>query len=696
MGSSPVRVLLVDADMNGIPDLKGMLKAQSAPRFQTARARTIQEAERLIARQKPDVIVLDLFGWEPGGLPALALLQSVAPTTPIIVTAPAEQEHTALKAVKQGALDYMLTDQLYDTLLVRSIRHALERQATADRQRDMLRALRVSERRYRALFEQSRDALYITDSTGAIIEGNAALVELFGYGIDELYGQQLDLLLADSADWQRIQSELQCREYARDVEVRLRRKDGVQLWCLLSTAKRIDDEAEVRGYQGNIHDITARKQAEERLRHNALHDPLTGLPNRALFVERLDAALAHQRRDSAYRCAVLFLDLDRFKVVNDSLGHAVGDALLMRVAGALASCVRSHETVARLGGDEFAILLEGVTGSADAVRAAERIQGRLAAAFELQGQSMFTSASIGIALPEDEVQRAEDLLRNADIAMYRAKKEGPARFEVFAPSMHASAINLLELETDLRMAVERDELTLYYQPIVALPGQEVIGLEALIRWRHPRRGLLMPHEFIPIAEETGMIVSIGWWVLREACRQGRAILDSTPNGRCPYIAVNLSSRQIALPDLAGEVLSILAETGMPGSLLSLEITESSLVTNVDLAARGLARLRAEGVRICIDDFGTGYSSLAYLHALPVDGLKIDRSFVNLLGSSSDRSELVHTIITLAARLGISTVAEGVETTAQLNQLENLGSASMQGFLFSRPVEANAVRRLLDG
>lgn len=696
MGSSPVRVLLVDADLNGVPDLRGMLRAQSAPRFQTARARTIPEAERLIANEKPDVIVLDLFGWEPGGLPALALLQSAAPTTPIIVTAPAEQEHTALKAVKQGALDYMLTDQLYDTLLVRSIRHALERQATADRQRDMLQALRLSERRYRALFEQSRDALYITDSAGAIIEGNAALVELFGYGIDELYGQQLDLLLADRADWQRIQSELQCREYARDVEVRLRRKDGVQLWCLLTAAKRIDDEVEVRGYQGNIHDITARKQAEERLRHNALHDPLTGLPNRALFVERLDAALAHQRREPVHRCAVLFLDLDRFKVVNDSLGHAVGDALLMRVAGALASCVRAHETVARLGGDEFAILLEGVTGSADAVRAAERIQGRLAAAFELQGQSMFTSASIGIALPDDAMQRAEDLLRNADIAMYRAKKAGPARLEVFAPSMHASAINLLELETDLRTAVERDELTLYYQPIVALPGQEVIGLEALIRWRHPRRGLLMPHEFIPIAEETGMIVSIGWWVLREACRQGRAILDSYPNGRCPYMAVNLSSRQIALPDLAGAVLSILAETGMPGSLLSLEITESSLVTNVDLAARGLARLRAEGVRICIDDFGTGYSSLAYLHALPVDGLKIDRSFVNLLGSSSDRSELVHTIITLAARLGISAVAEGVETTAQLNQLENLGSASMQGFLFSRPVEADAVRRLLDG
>jgi predicted signal transduction protein with EAL and GGDEF domain len=366
----------------------------------------------------------------------------------------------------------------------------------------------------------------------------------------------------------------------------------------------------------------------------------------------------------------------------------------MRVAGALASCVRAHETVARLGGDEFAILLEGVTRAADAERAAVRIQGRLASAFELQGQNMFTSASIGIALPEDVQQRADDLLRNADIAMYRAKKAGPARIEVFAPSMHATAINLLELETDLRTAVARDELTLYYQPIVALPGQNVIGLEALIRWRHPRRGLLLPHEFIPIAEETGMIVSIGWWVLREACRQGRALLESCLPGRCPYIAVNLSSRQIALPDLAQEVLAILDETGMPGSLLSLEITESSLVTNADVAARGLARLRAAGVRICIDDFGTGYSSLAYLHALPVDGLKIDRSFISLLGSSSDRSELVQTIITLAGRLGITAVAEGVETAAQLHQLEHLGSASMQGFLFSKPVESTAIRRLL--
>jgi diguanylate cyclase (GGDEF)-like protein/PAS domain S-box-containing protein len=693
MGSTHVRVLLVDADTDGISRFSGMLQAQRAPRFLVEHALTIAGAERLLRSGKPDLILLELSGWAAGGLATLALLQAIAPATPIIVTAPSDQEHTALKALKQGAQDYVLTDQVYDTLLVRSIRHALERQTAETKRRAAVRALRLSERRYRALFEQSRDAHYITDNSGAIVEGNAALVELSGYGIEELYGRQLDVLFADPRDWQLVQSELQSRGYAREVEVRMQRRDGVQLWCLLSAAKRIDDEVEVRGYQGIIHDITARKQAEERLRHNALHDPLTGLPNRALFVDRLATALARWRREPDEGCAVLFLDLDRFKVVNDSLGHAVGDALLMRVAGALGSCVRAHETVARLGGDEFAILLE-IEQPDDAVHAAQRIQQRLADAFQLQGQSMFTSASIGIALPDNTQQQPADLLRNADIAMYRAKKSGPARTEIFAPSMHASAINLLELETDLRTAVARRELTLFYQPIVSLPAQDIIGLEALIRWRHPRRGLLQPHDFIPIAEETGMIVSIGWWVLREACRQGRALLESSPRGSCPYIAVNLSSRQLALPDLADGVLRILDQTGMPGSLLSLEITESSLVPNADVAALSLSRLRAAGVRICIDDFGTGYSSLAYLHSLPIDGLKIDRSFISLLGSNSDRSELVQTIITLAGRLGISTVAEGVETVAQLHHLENLGPASGQGFLFSRPIEASAVAPLL--
>jgi diguanylate cyclase (GGDEF)-like protein/PAS domain S-box-containing protein len=694
MAEVNARVLLVDDDCNGISHLAGMLEAQPAPEFTVERVTSLADAERRI-RDTPHDIVLFNLAAQGGGLAGLALLQ-VFTGAPVLVLAPSEQEGLALKAVMQGADEYLLTDQVYDTLLLRSIRHTVERRRAEDRHRTAERARRVSERRYRALFEQSRDALYITDDLGAIIEINAAAVLLLGYGMEELYGRTLGFVFADAEEYARTQGLIREHGYARELEVRLRRKDGELLWCLLSAAERLDDDAEVRGYQGIIHDITDRKRAEERLLHNAFHDALTGLPNRALFTDRLNVALARWRRDRAEGCAVLFLDLDRFKVVNDSLGHSVGDALLMRVAGALASCLRAHETIARLGGDEFAILLEGVSDEAEAVTAAQRIQEQLASAFVLHGQSMFTSASIGIALPTSEEQSADDLLRNADIAMYRAKSEGPGRCEVFQPGMHTVAINLLEIETDLRHALARSEFVLYYQPIVSLPGQHVVGLEALLRWRHPRRGMLLPHEFIGVAEETGLIVPIGWWALREACRQGRALLEHVPVRSCPYIAVNLSSRQLSHPNLAERILEILAETGLPGALLSLEITESSLVTNVSAVVDSLVKLRQAGVRICIDDFGTGYSSLSYLNTLPVDGLKIDRSFVSMLGSSGDRSELVRTIITLASRLGISTVAEGVETSAQLQHLQRLGSLSMQGFLFSRPVEASATRALLGG
>jgi diguanylate cyclase (GGDEF)-like protein/PAS domain S-box-containing protein len=694
MGSNHVRVLLVDDDTKNVARFREMLRAQRAPGFRIDVAVSIPAAEALLHRRQPDVILLNLYCCGLSGLPGHALLQASAAGVPVIVLAPAERETVALKAVKEGAYDYLLTEQIYDTVLVRSIRHTLERQQTEERRRTAERALRVSERRYRALFEQSRDALFITDRSGAIIEVNAAAIELLGYGMEELHGKQVDFLYHDPAEFVLLRQALRDKGYAREVEIQLRRKDGEPLWCLMSVAMRVDDDADLRGYQGIIHDITDRKRAEERLLHNAFHDALTGLPNRALFTDRLNVALARWRRDPQEGCAVLYLDLDRFKVVNDSLGHSMGDALLMSVAGALASCMRAHETVARLGGDEFAILLEHVHSEESAIHAAQRVQQRLAESFQLQGQSMFTSASIGIALPEHEEQRAEELLRNADIAMYRAKAAGPARYEVFAPNMHTTAINLLELETDLRQAASRNEFVLYYQPIVTVPEQRIIGLEALIRWRHPRRGLLLPHDFIPIAEDTGLIVPIGWWVLREACRQGHLLMHTSPGGNCPFIAVNLTSRQIALPELADQVLEILAETCLPGRLLSLEITESSLVTNAAAAVDSLARLRAAGVRVCIDDFGTGYSSLAYLHTLPVDGLKIDRSFISRLGSSSDRSELVRTIIALASRLGITTVAEGVETNAQLHHLERLGPVYMQGYLFSRPIDATAATSLI--
>jgi diguanylate cyclase (GGDEF)-like protein/PAS domain S-box-containing protein len=695
MGTLLVRVLLVDDDPSSIRRIRRMLHAERDPPFQLDRARTLSQAKAQLASDRTDVILLNLQATAVGGLPGLAVLRAIAPGLPILVMAPAAAESLALKAVQHGARDYLISEQVYPLLLVRTIRHTMERQRVEEERRTAEYALRASERRYRALFEHSRDAIFITDASGRIIEANAAALELLRYPGQEMKGLMLRSLCGDDADGNLLEEELTSESPARELEVRLRRSDGEVRWCMVSAAARVTDAGEVAGYQAVVHDITARKQAEERLLHNAFHDTLTGLPNRALFADRLEVALARWRRRPADRCAVLFLDLDRFKVVNDSLGHAAGDALLVAIARALSSCMRSEDTVARLGGDEFAILIDEVRDESDAVQAAERVLGRLEQPFELFDQRLFTGVSIGIALPDSPDQQPADLLRNADIAMYRAKAGGRGRYAIFAPSMHAVAINLLELETDLRNALQRREFVLHYQPIVALPDQRVVGFEALIRWRHPTRGLLAPGDFVHLAEETGIIVPIGWWTLREACREAKAMLDPRRPDEAPYMAVNLSGRQIALPGLVDEVAATLAATGLPGELLSLEITESSLMANPVGAAASLSALRALGVMICIDDFGTGYSSLGYLQTFPADGLKIDRSFIDRLGSSPDRAELVRTIIALANRLGMVTVAEGVETAEQLRQLEDLAPSRVQGFLFSEAVDAETARRMID-
>jgi diguanylate cyclase (GGDEF)-like protein len=435
------------------------------------------------------------------------------------------------------------------------------------------------------------------------------------------------------------------------------------------------------------------EETKEHFRHAAFHDSLTGLPNRAMFTELLKAEIESSSRRNEYMFAVLFLDLDRFKNINDSLGHTHGDLLLVAFAERLERTLRPVDTLARFGGDEFAILLSGMTDATDAVRVAQRIQDELSQPFVLDKNSAFATASIGIALSSSGYDRADDILRDADIAMYRAKENGKARYEVFDHGMHARAVSRLQLESDLRQAVEQKEFCVYYQPIVSLQTGRLAGFEALVRWNHPRRGLVSPADFIPVAEETGLIVPIGEWVLNEACARVRQWQIDSPSHRSLSLSVNLSARQVAQPDLLNRIKEALDHSKLNPHCLKLEITESVVMENAEAAAQMFKQLRSLGVQLSIDDFGTGYSSLSYLHRFPLNYLKIDRSFVTRLTTDNDNA-IVRTISTLARNLGMEVIAEGIETEEQFQQLKMLGCEYGQGYLFSRPVANESVEHLL--
>ncbi|HEY0367367.1 MAG TPA: EAL domain-containing protein [Pyrinomonadaceae bacterium] len=435
------------------------------------------------------------------------------------------------------------------------------------------------------------------------------------------------------------------------------------------------------------------EETKEHFRHAAFHDPLTGLPNRAMFTELLKAEIESPSRRNDHMFAVLFLDLDRFKNINDSLGHTHGDLLLVAFAERLERTLRPVDTLARFGGDEFAILLSGTTDATDAVRVAQRIQDELTQPFVLDKNSAFATASIGIALSSSGYDRPEDILRDADTAMYRAKENGKARYEVFDHGMHARAVSRLQLESDLRQAIENKEFCVYYQPIVSLQTTRLAGFEALVRWNHPRRGLVSPADFIPVAEETGLIVPIGEWVLNEACAHVRQWQLDSPTHRVLSLSVNLSARQVAQPDLLDRIKEALATSKLSPHCLKLEITESVVMENAEAAALMFKQLRSLGVQLSIDDFGTGYSSLSYLHRFPLNYLKIDRSFVSRLTTDNDNA-IVRTISTLARNLGMEVIAEGIETDEQYQQLKMLGCEYGQGYLFSRPVANGSVQHLL--
>jgi diguanylate cyclase (GGDEF)-like protein/PAS domain S-box-containing protein len=572
-------------------------------------------------------------------------------------------------------------------------------QEEIDERREVEQALRESEDRFALAVRGANDGLWDWDLKLDEVFYSPRWKSMLGYGEDEI-GNAPDEWFSRVSDddlqglWLDISSHLRGMTSHFENEHRMLHKDGSYRWMLSRGIAIWDEDKAATRMAGSQTDITDRKIAEQRLLHDAFHDTLTGLPNRALFMDRLGHAVERSKRREDFMFAVLFLDLDRFKDINDSLGHMVGDELLVAVANTLREGLRATDTVARLGGDEFVILLEDISGVNGAIRIAEWVHESLTEPFKLRDREVFVTTSVGIVLSATGYQQPEDVLRDADIAMYSAKANGRARYGIFDPSMRERIMRRVVLETDLRQAIENQEFRVYYQPIVSLTSGELTGFEALVRWQHPERGLLFPVEFLPLAEESGLIISLDRWVLEEACRQIQEWQDVFPERPNLTVSVNLSGKQVAQPDLVEEVARIIKETGLSPRSLKLEITENAIMENNQFTAGVFAKLQALGVEIQIDDFGVGYSSLGYLSHFPINALKIDRTFVGMMAKDGHQHKIVQAIVTLTHRLGVGVIAEGVETEGQLNQLRALGCEYGQGFLVSEPMTREAAVKIL--
>ncbi|MDQ4121405.1 MAG: EAL domain-containing protein [Acidobacteriota bacterium] len=557
------------------------------------------------------------------------------------------------------------------------------------------RALKESEEYFRNAFDHAAGMALIAPQ-GRWLQVNESLCQMLGYTEAELLLSDLQTITHEDDlgnDLVHLYDLIEGKIQNYQLEKRFVHKFGHSIWVLQSASVIRDEDKKPRQVIFQVQDISDRKRAEEQIHYAAFHDALTGLPNRTLLLDRLGMAVERAKRLKDYKFAVLFVDLDRFKIVNDSLGHDMGDKLLVDLSRRLESCARKIDTVARLGGDEFAILIDAIPIPNLATEVAERIQGSLSQPFELDGQEFFTTASIGIAYSETGYERPEDILRDADTAMYRAKANGKARHEVFDVGMHTHALEALRMENDLRRAVENNEIIPFYQSIISFKTGKIVGFEALARWRHPSRGFVSPADFIPLAEETGLIIPLGQQMLEDACRQTR---EWQKKFKQPLtISVNLSANQFKQKNIVEKAADILIRTGLVPRDLRLEITEGVLMHNAAAAEQILSELKAIGVQLSIDDFGTGYSSLSYLHRFPFDILKIDRSFVSRMNTDKESWGIVKTIITLAQELEKSVVAEGVETENHRELLKRLSCQYGQGFLFSRPLEPSQAEKLLE-
>ncbi|GAB4229744.1 MAG: EAL domain-containing protein [Elainellaceae cyanobacterium] len=701
-----------------------------------------------LQRNRYNIILSDYRLPGFNGLRAFEILQSLQDIPFILITGSLGEE-SAVECIKRGMTDYVLKDRLFrlPTVVERALQeHQLrcqQRAAIAQIEQQawretiinqIVQAMRqtlVLQEVLQTTVDQLHEALqlsrclifllstdhamrshYVSQATSEAQDFIGIQCPLYPY-YQSILAQDQPVVLRDADE--DLLPEL--HDIAKEYEIRaliimplfyqqsylgvicLHQCDRPRNWTENEVAlvQAVADQCAIAIHQSKLYyqaqmELTERKKMEAQLRYSAFHDALTGLPNRSLFMDRLEHALnltqrrvTRQRNQHLYQFAVLFLDLDRFKVINDSLGHVVGDQLLKQVAERLSQCLRTGDTVARLGGDEFVVLLEDIAGVHEAIDVAQRIHQQLKPPCLLGGQEVFIGVSIGIALSSDHYSHASQLLRDADTAMYRAKNRGRGCHEVFNASMHAQAMRRLQLESDLQRAVERQEFWICYQPIVALTTNKIQGFEALVRWQHPDQGLISPGEFIPIAEETGLIMPIGLWVLRAACQQLHLWHEAHPEYAHLTMNVNLSAKQFSQPDLIAQIDQVLADVKLNARFLKLEITESVLIENSETAFRILQQLQDRAIEVCIDDFGTGYSSLSYLHRFPINTLKIDRSFIAQLATASEHNtEIVKAIIHLGLNLGLGVVAEGIETAEQLSFLQASSCQYGQGYWFTTP------------
>ncbi len=663
-------------------------------------ARTVLRARREIRSRTPGVAVIDWRLGSDRSRKLIGTLRAGAATTrlPVIAIVPDGGGTAVEEAIDAGVDDYLPVTEAVGEIVTRL--RLLQARITASRELDAShRELRDELDRILIATGGKNDGIFDWDVTLGTVEYSTQWKRMLGYDDAEIGNSPDDWLdLVHPEDGERLRSLIETTVAGSmtplEHRFRIRHKDGSYRWVLTRGEVIRDERGTVHRIVGRQTDITEEEGAGEEIRTASLHDPLTRLPNRTVLMDRLRHAFARARRDPSRPFALLFFDLDRFKNVNDSLGHLTGDKLLRAIAERVLRACRPSDTVARFGGDEFVIIVENIFDIRGATAAAERIQEEFRVPFDLDELEVFASISIGIAIWKPDYSRPEDLLRDADTAMYRAKAMGRNSFAVFDEEMHARVVATLKLETDLRRAIARGEFRNYYQPIVSIADGRITGFEVLVRWQHPERGLLAPGEFIRVAEEMGTVIQIDRWVAEEACRQLRLWQNAYRHNPPLTVSVNISGTQFMQPDLVTRVDHILRKTGLYGRSLTLEVTESVLMENAQYAAEMLEQLRALDINISIDDFGTGYSSLAYLRRFKIDTLKIDYSFVSRMLADEESSQIVRTITTLAGNLGKETVAEGVETRSQFEALQDLSVDRVQGIFIAPPMPAEKAEELL--